>query len=79
MFGAFQKRRTRSTDSGSNPIGAASWLASPPTSRPPMALGWPVTEKGPMPGAPMRPVRKCAFRIVLTVSVPWDDWFTPWE
>ncbi len=25
-------------------------LASPPTSRPPMALGWPVTENGPMPG-----------------------------
>ena len=39
---------------------AASMLARPPTSRPPMALGWPVTENGPMPGLPMRPVAEMA-------------------
>ncbi len=37
---------------------AASVLAKPPTSRPPMALGWPVTENGPAPGLPMRPVAR---------------------
>jgi hypothetical protein len=40
--GAFQKRRTRSMSAAEKPICAASWLASPPTSRPPMALGWPL-------------------------------------
>ena len=32
---------------------AASIVASPPTSRPPMAFGWPVREKGPAPGLPI--------------------------
>ena len=53
-----QKRPTRSMSSGVKSICAASMLASPPTSRPPMALGWPVTENGPMPGRPMRPVSR---------------------
>ena len=51
MLGAFQKRCTRSRCAGSSKsMWAASMLARPPTSRPPMALGWPVTENGPMPG-----------------------------
>ena len=44
----------------SKSICAASWLARPPTSRPPIALGCPVSENGPMPGRPMRPVSKMA-------------------
>src|SRR6516162_3426015 len=49
--GAPQNRRTRSTCAASaNPIWAASWLASPPTSRPPIALGCPVNDSGPIPG-----------------------------
>ena len=58
MRGAFQNRRTRSMSGGVNPIWAASWLARPPTSRPPIALGCPVSENGDAPG--------CR-------SVPWRD------
>ena len=58
---------------------AASWLASPPTSRPPIAFGWPVSENGPMPGLPMRPVARWQLMIALTLSVPCADWFTPCE
>ena len=80
IFGASQNRRTRSTAPGcSNPICAANWFASPPTSRPPIAFGCPVTLNGPAPGRPIRPVAKCTFRIALTLSVPDDDWFTPCE
>ena len=61
MTGERQKRCTMSRCCGfSISIWAASWLASPPTSRPPIALGWPVSENGPMPGRPMRPVNKMA-------------------
>ena len=79
MCGAFQKRRTRSISSGEKSMCAASWLASPPTSRPPMALGWPVSENGPMPGLPMRPVARWQLMMALTLSVPCADWFTPCE
>ena len=54
-------------------------LARPPTSRPPMALGWPVTENGPQPGLPMRPVNRWVLMIALTLSEPAQDWFTPCE
>ena len=57
----------------------ASMLASPPTSRPPMALGWPVTENGPMPGRPMRPVARWQLMIALTLSVPESDWLRRWD
>jgi hypothetical protein len=59
MTGECQKLCTISRWSGlSISMWAASWLASPPTSRPPIALGWPVSENGPMPGRPIRPVRR---------------------
>ena len=58
---------------------AASMLASPPTSRPPMALGWPVSDSGPAPGLPMRPVARWQLMMALTLSVPCADWFTPCE
>ena len=51
----------------------------PPTSRPPSALGWPVTENGPIPGRPIRPVARWQFRIALTLSVPVADGLTPCE
>ena len=51
----------------------------PPTSRPPIALGWPVTPNGPMPGRPIRPVARWQLMIALTLSVPEVDWLTPWE
>src|SRR6185437_8619373 len=79
MRGAFQKRRTRSMSGGEKPICAASWLARPPTSRPPIALGWPVSENGDAPILPMRPVARWQFRIALTLSVPCADWLTPCE
>ena len=78
-FGAFQKRPTRSISAGENAICAASWLASPPTSRPPIAFGWPVSENGPMPGLPMRPVARWQLMMLVTLSVPCADWFTPCE
>jgi len=53
--------------------------ARPPTSRPPIALGWPVSENGPMPGLPMRPVARWQLMMALTLSVPCADWLTPWE
>jgi hypothetical protein len=51
-------------------IWAASMFARPPTSRPPIAFGWPVSEKGPMPGRPMRPVARWQLMMALTLSVP---------
>ena len=79
MRGAFQNRRTRSMSGGVKFMCAASWLASPPTSRPPIALGWPVSENGPVPTLPMRPVARWQLRIALTLSVPCADWLTPCE
>ena len=79
-FGACQKRRSASTSPGSSQrMWAASWLARPPTSRPPMAFGWPVTLNGPMPGRPMRPVARWQLMMAFTLSVPAEDWLTPWE
>ena len=57
MRGAFQNRRTRSMSGGVNPMWAASWLASPPTSRPPIALGCPVSENGDAPACRSAPSR----------------------
>ena len=54
-------------------------LASPPTSRPPIAFGWPVSENGPMPGTADPPGQlRWQLIMALTLSVPTDDWFTPW-
>ena len=58
---------------------AASMVAMPPTSRPPMALGWPVSEKGPAPGRPICPVAKCRLISARFLSVPWLDWFRPMQ
>ena len=44
-----------------------------------MALGWPVMLNGPAPGVPTRPVARWTLMMLLTLSVPALDWFTPWE
>jgi hypothetical protein len=31
-----------------------------------------------MPGRPIRPVAKWQLMMALTLSVPIDDWLTPW-
>ena len=50
---------------------ATSWLASPPTSRPPMALGWPVSENGPAARLADPPGEQGGrLMIALTLSVP---------
>ena len=54
-------------------------LAMPPTSRPPMALGWPVSENGPAPGLPIWPVARCRLMRAAFLSVPWIDWFKPMQ
>ena len=54
-------------------------LAMPPTSRPPMALGWPVRENGPAPGLPIWPVAKCRLISAAFFAVPLLDWFRPWQ
>lgn len=80
MRGAFQNVCTSSRCRGScSSRWAASMLASPPTSRPPIAFGWPVMENGPMPACPMRPVSRWQLMMLLTLSVPADDWLTPCE
>ncbi len=79
MRGAFQNRRTRSMSGGVKSICAASWLERPPTSRPPIALGCPVSENGDAPILPIRPVARWQLRIALTLSVPCADWLTPCE
>ena len=58
---------------------AASVVAMPPTSRPPMALGWPVIENGAAPGLPMRPVARWTLRIAEPLAMPWADWLAPWR
>ena len=42
----------------------------PPASLPPIALGWPVKEKGPAPFLHIWPVIKCKFIRPLTAAVP---------
>ena len=45
----------------------------PPTSRPPMALGWPVREKGPQPARPILPVMRESEMRAMFLSVPTAD------
>ena len=78
-FGACQKPRSASTSAGrSQSRCPARVVARAPTSRPPMALGWPVTLKGPAPGWPMLPVSRWQLMIALALSVPLLDWLVPW-
>ena len=42
-----------------------------------MALHCPVIEKGAAPARPMLPVMSARLLIALTVSVPFELWFTP--
>ena len=58
---------------------AASMVAMPPTSRPPIALGWPVSENGPAPGFPIWPVARCRWISARFLSVPCTDWFKPMQ
>ena len=51
----------------------------PPTSRPPMALGWPVSENGPAPGLPIWPVARCRLISAEFLKVPLADWLRPWQ
>ncbi|SAU44444.1 Uncharacterised protein [Klebsiella quasipneumoniae] len=53
-----QKRASRCRSSGTKSMCAASIVANPPTSRPPMALGCPVSEKGPQPRRPYFPLAR---------------------
>ena len=74
MVGLPQNRCTSARWSGlAISMWHASWLAKPPTSRPPMALGWPVMENGPMPALPMRPVSRWQLIMAATLSVPVED------
>ena len=54
-------------------------MASPPVSRPPMALGWPVIENGQAPGLPIRPVARWPLRIAGPLATPCADWLAPME
>ncbi|MNE93262.1 hypothetical protein D3C80_1910920 [compost metagenome] len=48
-----------------------------PVSRPPMALGWPVREKGPAPTRPICPVARCRLISALFLALPALDWLRP--
>src|SRR4051812_49809004 len=58
---------------------ADSRLAMPPTSRPPIALGWPVSENGPAPGLPICAAARCRLISAAFLAEPADDWFRPWQ
>ena len=58
---------------------ALSRLAMPPTSRPPIALGCPVSENGPAPGLPIWPVARCRLISAVFLAVPLLLWFRPWQ
>ena len=51
----------------------------PPTSRPPIAFGWPVRENGPAPGRPIWPVARCRLMSAQFLQVPLADWLRPWQ
>jgi hypothetical protein len=54
-------------------------VAMAPTSRPPIALGWPVSENGPAPGRPICPVARCRPISAVFLAVPAVDWLRPWQ
>ncbi|MCY1553435.1 hypothetical protein D9M68_899170 [compost metagenome] len=62
-------------ESGSRWPGSS--VAMPPASRPPIALGCPVSENGPAPGLPIWPVARCRCISAAFLSVPLVDWFNP--
>jgi hypothetical protein len=54
-------------------------FAMPPTSRPPIAFGWPVSENGPAPGLPIWPVARCRLISAAFFAVPLVLWLRPWQ
>ena len=56
----------------------ACWPCHPLPDRPWHWVG-PVRENGPIPGRPIRPVSRWQLMMLLTLSVPAEDWFTPCE
>src|SRR5574343_1685546 len=58
---------------------AESRLERPRTSRPPMALGWPVSEKGLDPGRPIWLVARCRLMRAELLWVPKLYWLSPWQ
>ena len=42
-----------------------------------MALGWPVSDIGPLPGRQMAPVARCRLQMALALQVPWVLWLRP--
>ena len=42
-----------------------------------MALGWPVSDIGPLPGRQIAPVARCRLQIALVFQVPWVLWLSP--
>lgn len=42
-----------------------------------MALGWPVSENGPLPGRQIAPVARCRLTIALVFQVPCVLWLRP--
>ena len=52
---------------------AGNKFESPPTSRPPIALGCPVKENGPAPDLPMLPVMRCKLIRLKFLLTPMTD------
>ena len=51
----------------------------PPLSRPPIALGWPVSENGPAPARPTWPVARCRLISAVFFAAPLLLWFRPMQ
>ena len=76
--GIFHSASAKARSSASS---ALRWPGRPgpiyPISRPPIALGCPVSENGPLPGRQILPVARCRLHSALVLKVPWVLWLRP--
>ncbi len=81
VAGMLSTPHSAATSARSAALAGSRWpgssVAMPPASRPPMALGWPVSENGPAPGLPICPVARCRWISAAFFAVPLLDWFRP--
>ena len=59
------------------PVGQVGQGPYSPSRVPPFALGWPVSENGPLPGLQIAPVARCKLQMALVFQVPCVLWFSP--
>ena len=74
---------SRATSARSSAAVMSRWpgsrLARPPTSRPPIAFGCPVSDSGPAPGRPIWAVARWRLISAELLWLPKRYWFSPWQ